>query len=47
MNDITLAGQVIAKIFSGMFLTGEGLAVVGVFALAGIAFWIKAKIEQN
>ena len=36
--DITLALQVIGKIFSGMFLTGEGIFVVGLFVAAGIAF---------
>ena len=46
MNDITLALQVIGKIFSGMFLTGEGIAILALFSTATIAFWTKAKLES-
>jgi hypothetical protein len=45
MNDITLPLQVMAKIFSGMFLTGEGIAVLALFSVATIAFLTKAKLN--
>jgi hypothetical protein len=47
INDITLAVQVMGKIVSGMFLTGESLFIIGLFAMAGAAFYIKAKLEQH
>ena len=47
MNDITLAVQIAAKIFSGFFLTGSSLFIIGLFTLAGLAFWAKYKLESN
>ena len=47
INDITLAVQVMGKIVSGMFLTGESLFIIGLFGVAGVAFYIKAKLEHN
>ena len=46
MNDITLAAQVLMKIFSGMFFTTESMFVLAVFGIAGIAFWVNAKLES-
>jgi hypothetical protein len=46
MNDITLAVQIAAKIFSGFFLNGSSLFIIGLFTLAGLAFWAKAKLES-
>jgi hypothetical protein len=46
MSDIILAAQVIAKIFSGMFLTKEGMIVLAVFGVGGFAFWVKSKLES-
>ena len=46
MNDITLAIEIAAKIFSGFFLNGPSLFIVGLFTLAGLAFWVKAKLES-
>jgi len=46
MNDITLAVQVAAKIFSGFFLNGPSLFIVALFAFTGLAFWVKAKLES-
>ena len=43
--DITLPLQVMAKIFSGMFLTNEGIAILALFSVATIAFWTKAKLN--
>ena len=47
MEKVQLAIHVAQKIVSGMFLTPESLIVLGVFALGGFAFWLKAKIESN
>jgi hypothetical protein len=41
MIDITLALQVIGKIFSGMFLTGEGLLITILFVVAAIALLLS------
>jgi hypothetical protein len=41
----TLALQVIAKIISGMFFTPEMVIILSVIAVAGIAFWIKARLN--
>lgn len=38
MNDITLAFEVITKIFSGMFLNAGFLIVFGVFVLGTLAY---------
>jgi hypothetical protein len=46
MIDVSLAAQVIAKIFSGMFLTKEGMIVLAVFGFGGFAFWVKSKLES-
>ena len=46
MENVQLAIQVAEKIISGMFLTQESLIVLGVFALGGLAFWLKAKTEN-
>lgn len=47
MNDMTLAMDVMMKIVSGMFFNGPGLVIVGMFAMAGVVYYIKAKLEQN
>lgn len=47
MNDITLPLQVLGKIFSGMFLNGPSLVIIGLFTVAGLAFWAKYKLESN
>lgn len=47
INDMTLAMDVMMKIVSGMFFNGPGLFIIGLFALAGVAFYIKAKLEQH
>jgi len=41
----TLALQVIAKIISGMFFTPEMVIILSIVAVAGIAFWIKARLN--
>jgi len=46
MNDITLVVQIAAKIFSGFFLNGPSLFIIGLFTVAGLAFWVKAKLES-
>jgi hypothetical protein len=46
MNDITLAIEIAAKIFSGFFLNGSSLFIIGLFTVAGLAFWVKAKLES-
>ena len=46
MNDITLALQVIGKIFSGMFMTGEGLAITILFVATAIALLLKYELES-
>jgi hypothetical protein len=46
MNDITLALQVFGKIFSGMFLTGEGLAITILFVATAIALLLKYELES-
>jgi hypothetical protein len=46
MNDITLAIEIAAKIFSGFFLNGPSLFIIGLFTVAGLAFWAKAKLES-
>ena len=47
MNDMTLAMDVMMKIVSGMFFNGPGLFIIGLFGVAGVAFYIKAKLEQH
>jgi len=46
MNDITLPLQVMAKIFSGMFLTGEGIAITILFVATAIALLLKYELEN-
>jgi hypothetical protein len=46
MNDITLAVQIAAKIFSGFFLNGPSLFIICLFGVAALAFWAKAKLES-
>jgi len=45
MNDITLVVQVITKIISGMFFTPEMVVILSIVAVAGIAFWVKARLD--
>ena len=45
INDMTLVGEVMMKIVSGMLFNVEGAIVVGVFIVG--AFVIKYKLEQN
>lgn len=45
--NIELAFQVIGKIFSGMFLTPEALAVLILFGALFTVFAIKVKLEQE
>lgn len=45
--NIELAFQVIGKIFSGMFLHPEGLAVLILFGALFTAFALKIKLEQE
>jgi hypothetical protein len=47
INDITLAAEVMTKIVSGMFFNGPGLVIIGMFTMAGVAFYIKSKLEQH
>ena len=47
MNDTILAFQVLGKIFSGLFLTPESLAILVLFGIAGAAVAIKFKLEQQ
>jgi hypothetical protein len=44
-QDITFAMQVIAKIFSGLFLSPDAIAIYVVFALGFAAYWLKAKLN--
>jgi len=46
IHDITLAVQIATKIFSGFFLNGPSLFIIGLFTVAGLAFWVKAKLES-
>lgn len=45
INDMTLAGEVMAKIVTGMFFNVEGAFILGVFIVG--AFVIKYKLEHN
>ncbi len=45
INDMTLVGEVMMKIVSGMLFNVEGAIVVGLFIVG--AFVIKYKLEQN
>lgn len=45
INEITLVGQVVAKIISGMFFNGAGAFILGLFIVG--AFIVKAKLEQH
>ena len=47
MNDTILAFQVLGKIFSGLFLTPESLAILVLFGALFTAFAIKIKLEQE
>ena len=42
---MTLAGEVMMKIVSGMFFNGTGAFIIGLFVVG--AFVIKYKLEQN
>ena len=44
-QDITLAVQVMAKIFGGLFLSPDAIAIYVVFALGFAAYWLKAKLN--
>jgi hypothetical protein len=46
LNDLTLALQVIGKIFSGLFLSPDAIAIYVVFALGFLVFWLKSKVES-
>jgi len=46
IHDITLAVQLYTKIFGGMFCNGAGIFIIGLFTVAGLAFWVKAKLES-
>lgn len=45
LHDLTLALQVIGKIFSGLFFSPDAIAIYVVFALGFLIFWIKAKLN--
>jgi hypothetical protein len=44
-QDVTFAAQVIAKIFSGLFLSPDAIAIYAVFALGFAAYWLKKKLN--
>jgi hypothetical protein len=46
IETLHLTVQLFSKIFSGFFLNGPSLLIVGLFTLAGLAFWAKAKLES-
>ncbi len=45
INDMTLVGEVMMKIVSGMFFNGAGAFILGLFIVG--AFVIKYKLEHN
>lgn len=45
INDMTLVGEVMMKIVSGMFFNVEGAFIIGLFIVGALA--IKAKLDQN
>jgi len=45
LNDLSLALQVIGKIFSGLFLSPDAIAIYVVFALGFLIVWAKSKLN--
>lgn len=46
LTQVQFVAQLYTKIFGGMFCNGAGIFIVGLFTLAGLAFWAKAKLES-
>jgi len=44
-NDITMVLQVMGKIFSGLFLSPDAIAIYVVFALGFLIVWAKSKLN--
>jgi hypothetical protein len=46
LNDLTLALEVMGKIFAGLFLTPDAFAIYIVFGLGFLLFWFKPNSQH-